>query len=59
MEEDWGIRSSHTIHTIEEQIGEQLQAEFISTDIYGDTDDTNQLYAYNIPTYYATRAVKR
>lgn len=56
MEEDWGIQSSHTI---EEQIGGQLQAEFISTDIHGDTDDIARLYAYNIPTYYATRAVKR
>jgi len=45
-------------HTIEEQIGGQLKAGFILTDLYEDMD-TGTLFAhYNFPEYIATRAVK-
>ncbi len=43
-------------HTIEEQIGGQLKAGFIITDLFEDTDNTG-IGAY-IPTFVATRAVK-
>jgi hypothetical protein len=41
-------------HTIEEQIGGQLKAGFMLTDLYED----GYLYEYNIPQYIATRAIK-
>lgn len=43
------------MHTIEEQIGGRLQAEFMLTDICGDTNDVGRLHEYNIPAYYAIR----
>ena len=52
---DDGIQFSHTI---EEQIGGQLAAGLRLTDVYGDTNGTGNLYEHNIPTYWATRAVK-
>lgn len=55
IKNDWGIQFSHTI---EEQIGGQLQAGFILTDIYEDTNGEGRLHEFNIPTFYATRAVK-
>jgi len=55
MAKNWGIQFSHTI---EEQIGGQLKAGFIRTDIYHDTNGTGRLHECNIPTYYATRSVK-
>ncbi len=45
-------------HTIEEQIGGQLAAGFRLTHIYGDTNGTGNLHEHNIPTFWATRAVK-
>ncbi|SHI06820.1 Methyltransferase domain-containing protein [Sporobacter termitidis DSM 10068] len=51
----WGIQFSHTI---EEQLGGQLRAGFILTDIYQDTNGSGRLADYNVPTFYATRAVK-
>ena len=45
-------------HTIEEQIGGQLRAGFRLTDVYGDTNGSGNLHAHNIPTFWATRAVK-
>ena len=45
-------------HTIEEQIGGQLGAGFRLTDVYGDTNGAGNLHAHNIPTFWATRAVK-
>jgi ubiquinone/menaquinone biosynthesis C-methylase UbiE len=45
-------------HTIEEQIGGQLKAGFILTDLYEDTDKDGLLRDYNIPQYVATRAIK-
>lgn len=56
IKNNWGIQFSHTI---EEQIGGQLQAGFELTDIYQDTNGAGKLHEFNIPTYYATRAVKR
>lgn len=53
--EDCGVQFSHTI---EEQIGGQLKAGFILTDIYGDTNGAGRLHEMNIETYYATRARK-
>lgn len=55
IKNDWGIQFSHTI---EEQIGGQLKAGFILTDIYEDTNGEGTLHEYNIPSFYATRAVK-
>ena len=52
---DDGIQFSHTI---EEQIGGQLAAGLRLTDVYGDTNGTGNLHEHNIPTYWATRAVK-
>ena len=53
---DWGIQFSHTI---EEQIGGQLQAGFVLTDIYQDTNGVGRLHEFNVPTFYATRACKK
>lgn len=52
---DDGIQFSHTI---EEQIGGQLAAGLRLTDVYGDTNGTGNLHEHNIPTYWATRALK-
>lgn len=56
MKNDWGIQFSHTI---EEQIGGQLQAGFILTDIFQDTNGSGRLHEFNVPTFYATRAIKK
>lgn len=55
MKNDWGIQFSHTL---EEQIGGQLEAGFILTHLYEDTSGEGRLHEYNIPTFFATRAVK-
>ncbi|ABN51568.1 MAG TPA: hypothetical protein DEF39_02060 [Hungateiclostridium thermocellum] len=55
IKNNWGIQFSHTI---EEQIGGQLRAGFILTDIYQDTNGFGRLHEFNVPTYYATRAIK-
>ena len=52
---DCGMQFSHTI---EEQIGGQLKAGFILTDLYGDTNGEGYLHEHNIETFIATRAVK-
>ena len=56
IKNNWGIQFSHTI---EEQIGGQLRAGFILTDIYQDTNGVGRLHEFNVPTFYATRAIKR
>jgi len=56
IKNDWGIQFSHTI---EEQLGGQLQAGFMLTDIYQDTNNTGKLQEFNVPTFYATRAIKQ
>ena len=45
-------------HTLEEQIGCQLEAGFLLTDVYEDTNGAGRLYEHGIPTFWATRAVK-
>ncbi|SOC41790.1 class I SAM-dependent methyltransferase [Ureibacillus acetophenoni] len=55
VKNDWGIQFSHTI---EEQIGGQLKAGFILTDIIHDTNGSGKLHEHNVPTFYATRSVK-
>ncbi len=55
VKNDWGIQFSHTI---EEQIGGQLEAGFRLTHIYEDTNGEGHLHEYNIPAFIATRAVK-
>jgi SAM-dependent methyltransferase len=56
IKNDWGIQFSHTI---EEQIGGQLQAGFILTDIYQDTNGAGRLHEFNVPSFYATRSIKK
>ncbi len=56
QEEDGGVQFSHTL---EEQIGGQLEAGFILTDLYEDTNGEGYLHEHNIPAYAATRSVKR
>lgn len=52
---DCGMQFSHTL---EEQIGGQIEAGFLLTGLYGDTNGSGRLYEMNIECYYATRAVK-
>lgn len=52
---DCGVQFSHTI---EEQIGGQLEAGFVLTNLYEDTNGTGNLHEHHIPSYVATRAVK-
>ena len=54
-DEDCGMQFSHTA---EEQLGGQLKAGLILTDIYGDTNGEGRLHSMNIETFYATRAIK-
>ncbi|MCI2111838.1 MAG: class I SAM-dependent methyltransferase [Bacilli bacterium] len=53
--EDGGIEFSHTL---EEQIGGQLEAGFVLTDLYEDTNGEGRLHELRIPTFFATRAIK-
>ena len=56
IKNDWGIQFSHTI---EEQIGGQLQAGFVITDIFHDTNGAGKLHEFNVPCFYATRSIKK
>ena len=53
--DDCGIQFSHTL---EEQIGGQLEAGFQLTALYEDTNGEGRLHELNIPCFVATRAVK-
>ena len=55
VEKGWGIQFSHTF---EDQIGGQLEAGLMLTHVYEDTNGTGNLHEHNIPTFWATRAVK-
>lgn len=55
IKNDWGIQFSHTL---EEQIGGQLQAGFQLTHLYEDTNGEGRLHEFNIPSYIATRCIK-
>ena len=52
---EWGVQFSHTV---EEQIGGQLEAGFRLTDIYEDTNGSGRLHELRLPTFWATRSVK-
>ena len=52
---DCGMQFSHSL---EEQIGGQLEAGFILTHLYCDTNGDGFLHEKNIETYIATRAIK-
>ena len=54
-EENAGVQFSHTL---EEQIGGQLEAGFRLTALYEDTNSEGRLCRMGIPSYIATRAVK-
>lgn len=56
VKNDWGIQFSHTI---EEEIGGQLKAGFMLTDIYEDTNGAGALHEHGVPCFYATRCVKK
>ncbi len=55
LEEDGSVQFSHSI---EEQIGGQLDAGFTLRGIYEDTNACGVFSKFNIPLYYATCAVK-
>lgn len=52
---DSGVQFSHTL---EEQIGGQLEAGFMLTHLYEDTNGSGNLHQHNIPTFIATRSIK-
>ena len=52
---DCGVQFSHSVV---EQIGGQLEAGFVLTALYGDTNGEGRLHDLGIETYLATRAVK-
>lgn len=56
VKNDWGIQFSHTL---EEQIGGQLKAGFTLTDIYEDINGAGNLHDHNVPSFVATRCVKK
>lgn len=56
IEEDDGIQFSHTL---EEQIGGQLETGFIITDLYEDTNGYGRLHELNVPCFFATRSIKK
>jgi len=54
-ESDCGMQFSHTV---EEQLGGQLEAGFVLTNLFGDTNGEGRLHEMHVETYLATRAVK-
>lgn len=56
LKNDWGIQFSHTI---EEQIGGQLKAGFTLVDIFEDCNNSGKLQEFNVPSFYATKAIKQ
>ena len=53
--EDCGVQFSHTI---DEQLGGQLEAGFRLTHIYGDTNGSGYLHEKNVECFFAVRGVK-
>ena len=53
--DDSGVQFSHSL---EEQIGGQLEAGFTLTNLYEDTNGEGRLHELNIPTFLAMRSVK-
>jgi len=56
LERGDGVQFSHTL---DEQLGGQLRAGFVLTDLYEDLNGSGRLHEMNIPCFVATRAVKR
>lgn len=56
LKNDWGLQFSHTL---EEQIDGQLQAGFQLCDLYEDTNGEGNLHDHHIPTFIATRCIKK
>ena len=54
-ESDGGIQFSHTVL---DQIGGQLKAGLVLTDLYDDTNGYGRLHELNVKTYLATKTVK-
>lgn len=54
--DDCGMQFSHSL---EESIGGQLRAGLTITDIYDDVNGEGRLSELNIPSFFATRAVKK
>lgn len=54
-ESDGGIQFSHTL---EEQLGGQLKAGFVITDLFEDYNTEGRLKDFNVPSFVAVRAVK-
>ncbi|MBR2548265.1 MAG: class I SAM-dependent methyltransferase [Eubacterium sp.] len=55
QDDDAGVQFSHTL---EEQIGGQLETGFRLTDLYEDTNGEGRLHEMHIPTFLAMRSVK-
>ena len=55
QDENAGVQFSHSL---EEQIGGQLEAGFRLLNLYEDTNSLGRLYELGIPSYIATRAKK-
>lgn len=55
MDDDAGVQFSHSL---EEQIGGQLEAGFRLTNLYEDTNNVGRLYELGIPSYLALRSIK-
>ena len=53
--EDCGMQFSHNM---EQQLGGQLKAGFVLTDLFSDTNGEGRLHEMGVETYVATRAVK-
>lgn len=56
QEDDGGVQFSHSL---EEQIGGQLEAGFILTNLYEDINEEGRLSVLNIPTFLDMRSEKR
>ena len=54
--DDAGVQFSHTLET---QIGGQLAAGFTLVDLYEDTNGEGRLHEMNIPSFIATRSIRR
>ena len=55
LRENAGVQFSHTL---EEQLGGQLEAGFRLTYLYEDTNGTGRLHEHGVPSFCATRAVR-
>ena len=56
QDEDAGVQFSHSL---EEQIGGQLEAGLEVLDLYEDTNGEGRLHEMNIPTFLAIRSTKK